>query len=260
MGFSDDLLKALDTSVQKKFGGLPSRLAKAANRGTSSVQKILKRQQIKWIESFGEIADAAGLKVFFEEDFRQQTTRPVTICGHMSRAVQDQVQIHESIDAAHVAAGPDSEDYIAVPLAESPVAAGPGLIPEDKIRGWVLVWKHQESVRWRSNLVAVEIGRGENSMVPTLHPGDIVLVDRNDKNLDPPGKIMLITEPGPDGGSAIKRVSTLRKDGDLELIFYSDNAREHPPRTYGLKRDYDTDITRAISGRVVWAWSDMTKK
>ncbi len=37
-------------------------------------------------------------------------------------------------------------------------------------------------------------------MVPTLHPGDIVLVDRAEKAPDPPGKIMLVCEP--DGGCA----------------------------------------------------------
>jgi phage repressor protein C with HTH and peptisase S24 domain len=48
--------------------------------------------------------------------------------------------------------------------------------------------------------VAVSIGKGEVSMVPTLHPGDIVLVDRAEKAPDPPGKIMLVCEP--DGGCA----------------------------------------------------------
>jgi hypothetical protein len=29
---------------------------------------------------------------------------------------------------------------------------------------------------------------------------------------------------------------------------------------YRLGRDYEDDITRAIVGKVVWAWSDMTRK
>jgi hypothetical protein len=155
--------------------------------------------------------------------------------------------------------GPAPEDYLAVPLAAAPVAAGPGLIPEDKVRSWVLVWKHHESVRFRSNLVAVEIGRGERSMVPTLHPGDIVLVDREDKNPEPAGKIMLVTEPN-EAGTAIKRVRTKELKNDIELIFYSDNAREFPPDTYRLNRDFDGEIAKAIAGRVVWAWADVTRK
>jgi hypothetical protein len=71
---------------------------------------------------------------------------------------------------------------------------------------------------------------------------------------------MLVSEPGQDGGTMVKRVNTKRLDGDTELIFYSDNSRDFPPVTYRLDRDFDGDITRAIGGSVVWAWSDMTRK
>jgi hypothetical protein len=71
---------------------------------------------------------------------------------------------------------------------------------------------------------------------------------------------MLVTEPDPDGGAMVKRVATQRQDGDVELVFYSDNSPEHPPRTYRLGRDYDGDLNRAIAGRVIWAWSDMSRK
>jgi hypothetical protein len=55
-------------------------------------------------------------------------------------------------------------------------------------------------------------------------------------------------------------VAVSRVDSDTEFVFYSDNSREYPPQTYRLKRDYGGDPTRAIVGRVVWAWSDMTRK
>jgi hypothetical protein len=58
----------------------------------------------------------------------------------------------------------------------------------------------------------------------------------------------------------IKRVAVKRLDDDLELVFYSDNSRDFPPMTYRLVRDYDGDLNRAIAGRVIWAWSDMTRK
>lgn len=153
---------------------------------------------------------------------------------------------------------PASDDYLAVPLAESPVAAGPGLINVDQVRGWIIVWRHHESIRFRTDLVAVEIGRGETSMTPTLHPGDIVLVDRAERLPDPDGKIMLTCDP--DGGCAIKRVSTRKVDGDIELVFYSDNGKEFAPRVQRLGRDYGGELAHAIGGRVVWAWSDMTRK
>jgi len=160
--------------------------------------------------------------------------------------------------AAHGAAPPAAEDYFAVPLAADPVAAGPGLIPEDDIRGWVLVWRHHESVRFRTDLVAVAIGKNELSMTPTLHPGDIVLVDRAERSPDPPGKLMLICEP--DGGCAVKRVTSRPVDGDMELVFYSDNSKDYPPAVHRLNRDYGGELSAAIGGRVIWAWSDMTRK
>lgn len=153
---------------------------------------------------------------------------------------------------------PVSEDYLAVPLAEEAIAAGSGLMPQDALRGWVIVWRHHDSIRFRSDLVAVEIGKGQTSMVPYLHPGDIVLVDKADRRPDVDGKIMLVCDP--DGGCAVKRVSSARVEGDTELVFYSDNAVGNPPRVFRLNRDYNGDLNAAIGGRVVWAWSDMTRK
>ena len=162
--------------------------------------------------------------------------------------------------AATGAPEPRADDYLAVPLADPAEAAAAGLIPEQSVDGWVLVWRHQESIRFRTNLVAVEVGPDELSMTPTLHPGDIVLVDRDDRDPSPAGRIMLVREPGENGQARIRRVSARRLDDDVELIYYSDNSREYPPATYRLGRDYGGDPARAIGGNVVWAWSDMTRK
>ena len=155
---------------------------------------------------------------------------------------------------------PIPEDYIAVPLASGEVAAGRGMIAEDQIKSWVLVWKNHDSVRFRTNLMAVEIGKGQSSMVPTLHPQDILLVDRDDFNsrFTPPGNIFLVREP--DDSVTVKRVTIKQRNGDMMLTFYSDNAVEHPPMSYSLGEDYQGDVSRAVVGRVVWAWSDMSRK
>ena len=97
-------------------------------------------------------------------------------------------------------------------------------------------------------------------MEPTLHPGDIVLIDKGDyRPSPPPGNIYLVRFPGDDGGLAIKRVQTYSKDKKYLISFYSDNP-QYPPEIYDLKVEYDNEISRAVIGRVVWAWSDMTKK
>ena len=156
---------------------------------------------------------------------------------------------------------PQSENYLAVPLVGE-VGAGPGHIDQDEIVSWVLVYREHRSVNRRSNLLAVEVGKDQRSMIPTLHPGDIVLVDRNDWGYGeyaPPGNIFLVREPGQDGGGMVKRVATDGK-GDLATItFYSDNAAEYGPKVYHMHQ-YDHDMKQAIVGKVVWAWADLSRK
>ena len=168
------------------------------------------------------------------------------------------------VDAKVVQAGegqplPPSESYFAVPLVGE-AGAGPGVMSDDAIKSWVLVYRHQHAVRLKSNLLAVEIGKGSTSMEPLLHPGDIILCDRDDFKPTKPGGIFLVREPGQHGGAMIKRVATKPVDHDLLITFYSENTAENPPETFSLKGDYNDTITDAIIGRCVWAWQDITGK
>jgi hypothetical protein len=156
---------------------------------------------------------------------------------------------------------PVSENYLAVPLVGE-VGAGPGLIDQGSIKSWILVYKQHHSVERRSNLLAVEVGRNQRSMIPTLHPEDIVLVDRNDwgenSRYSPPGNIYLVREPGQEGGGMVKRVSLSSKDDEQIIIFYSDN-KEYTPDLYKISA-YNNNIRNAIVGKVVWAWADLSQK
>jgi hypothetical protein len=149
-------------------------------------------------------------------------------------------------------------DFLAVPLAPQPLSDVPERFSDNEIPGWVLVPKQHESVRFRPDLMALVIAKGDMSMAPALHPGDIILVDRAEKSPDPAGKLMLVRTPGQ--GCQVRRVCARPEGDDLELLFYSDNPREFPPRVQRLRQDLDGDIDRAVVGRVVWAWSDMTRK
>ncbi len=250
MGFPEDVRQGLK-SMYGRGHRYPNRKRMADDLGFDPTQlnRFLKSERGLNIESLGQLLDGVGARIVFPD---QETESAREVCF----VAPEKLGVERGESGL---AGPAPEDYLAVPLAASPVAAGPGLISEDKIEGWVLVWRHHESVRFRSNMVAVQIGMNEHSMVPALHPGDIVLVDRSDRDPSPAGKIMLVTEPG-DGAAMVKRVAANKLDNDLELVFYSDNSKEFPPMTYRLDRDYDGDIGRAIAGKVVWAWSDMTKK
>lgn len=166
------------------------------------------------------------------------------------------------VDARAVPAGanqppPEVEDYLAVPLVEE-VGAGPGLIPQGELLSWFLVYRHQDAVRYRRDLIAVRIGKRSTSMLPILHPGDVVLVDRQDRDVTTPGRIMLVMDP--DGAGMIKRVAVeeVKSERDWRIVFYSDNVANHPPMVYSLREDFLGDWDRAVVGRAIRAWSDIS--
>ncbi len=152
---------------------------------------------------------------------------------------------------------PNAEDYIAVPLVEE-VGAGPGYIPQGELRSWFLVYKHQSAVRYRRDLIAVEIAKHSTSMLPTLHPGDIVLVDRQDRDVTRAGHMMLVMDS--DGAGKVKRVSVEPLKDDFRIMYYSDNALDNPPEVYSLREDFNDNWDNCIVGRVVWAWGDVSNK
>lgn len=249
MDFTSNLREMLWAQVgENKAYANRKRMADALGIDPSQLNRFMEGERGLSVESLGRILDGLSARIVLPETLEAEGAREVCFVAPRTTG------------ASRDATPPAAEDYFAVPLASEPVAAGPGRVPEDQIRGWVLVWRHHESIRFRTDLVAVEIGKNELSMTPTLHPGDIVLVDRAERSPDPAGKIMLVCEPGPEGGCAVKRVSTRHVDGDMELVFYSDNSRDFPPSVYRLNRDYGGELSHAIAGRVVWAWSDMTRK
>ena len=139
------------------------------------------------------------------------------------------------------------------------MGAGPGYLPQEEIKSWFLVYRNLSAVRYRRNLIAVEIGKTSTSMTPLLNPLDIVLVDRDDRDVSKPGHIMLVLDP--EGQGMIKRVSAEEQNnGDFSVVYYSDNAMENPPMCYSLRKDFLNDWDRAVVGRVIWAWSDVREK
>lgn len=221
------------------------KLVEATGMSQSQISKFLRGQNIG-IKSAAKILDLLGAEITFPEE-RTETVK--NVCFIAPKKISSMPGVE----------GPIEDNYLAVPLASMPVAAGAGIIPEEKIRSWILVWTGQEAIRHRTNLAAIEIGKGQFSMEPTLHPGDLVLIDRNDTiPQDPPGNIYLVQSPD-DDGLAIKRVRLQRKNGQELVVFFSDNM-DYLPEIFDLDVDYDGDLKRAIKGRVIWSWSDMTRK
>jgi len=248
MGFTDDVRDALNNRIGRgKRYPNNKRMADDLGVDPSQLNRFLKKERGLNADSLGHILDHIGAHISFEDEPVDATRE---VCFHSVPGEQHQKPMPQL----------QPEDYMAVPLINPELGVSAGLIPEDRINGWILVWRHQESLRFRTNLIAMEIPEGHHAMEPALHPGDIVLVDRSDRSPDPGGRIMLIRHPGASGITEIKRVHSRQMEGDTELIYYSDNSRTFPPATYTVQRDYEGDISRAIGGTVVWAWNDMSRK
>lgn len=143
----------------------------------------------------------------------------------------------------------DESDYYKAPLVAGRIAAGPGrFIPEDEIKSFVWIYLPKLRERSRHRLIAVEIGRGENSMKPTLLPGDIVLIDTDEPQAASEFKDRRIyairTE---DGACRVKRLSLDREN----ILIESDNRRER------TEVAWTKDLKRLVVGRVVWAWRNL---
>lgn len=240
----EQALDILAKHLEKEYGGNKTAMSEAfgMNPKTGMLGKWLNGTRVPSMSSLSPILEKIG----------------VTLNQKSSEADRDVCFVNARVVPAgeHIRP-PQAEDYIAAPLVGE-VGAGPGYVAQDDVESWFLVYKHVPAIMHRRDLIAVEIGRHSTSMSPLLNPGDIVLVDRDDHSVERPGHIMLVRDP--DGSGMIKRVA-MNKDGDDWVIqFYSDNAAKNPPMIYRLNEDFDGDITKAVVGRVIWAWTDVRGK
>jgi len=249
MGFYQKFLEGLEQAAYGRFKN-PKRLADHLGVEPNLITRWLKKERVPKADKMGEVLDALGAFLSFPDESPQEQTREICF-----------------VDAKIAPSGralplPDAELYVAVPLADE-AGAGPGMMPQDEFKSWVLVHRHMPSISRRSNLIAVEIAKNSRSMTPLLHPGDIVLVDLDDwgqEGYRSPGNIFLVREPGQEGGGKIKRVTMSGKGHNASIIYYSENAAENEPESYFIGQDFDGEVRKAIVGKVVWAWTDLSRK
>lgn len=240
--FYDKLLYLLKKAVDQY--GSASALSRASGVSVANISRWINNKQAPRLTDLAPIMDLLGV---LPKEPNEDSGKDV--CFVNAKLVPAAEDTYEP---------PQAEDYLAAPMVGE-VGAGPGYIPQEEIKSWFLVYRNLPAVRYRRNLLAVEIGPHSDSMQPTLNPRDIVLVDRDDRDIQHPGHMMLVLDP--DGAGMIKRVAVEDlDDGDSRITFYSDNAMKHPPAVYSLERHYCNDWERCIVGRVIWAWADMRQK
>jgi SOS-response transcriptional repressor LexA len=144
------------------------------------------------------------------------------------------------------------EDYLAVPLIEAQIAAGYlREIPEEYVTSLVWVYKPEIGRRQHHNLRAVQLAKNADSMVPTIRPGDIIIVDPTER---PPMKplnknAIYAIRSQEEGGCTVKRV----REVDDYWLLLSDN-KDKEPMLLRKEREENPFI-----GRVIWSWTSWVK-
>lgn len=246
----EQALAILEKAVNDLYGGNKSAAMTAwgMNPSTGLLGKWLRKERTPSMSSLSPILERLGVALNFPQSAPPSPTTTKDVCF---------------VDAKIVPAGehiapPQAEAYLAAPLVGE-VGAGPGYLDQEQVISWFLVYRYALPRGHSSDLIAVQVGERSTSMQPTLYPGDIVLVDRGDTSISYTGRMMLVRDPD-DGSGMIKRVSIKPAKDDQLVIYYSDNAAEYEPMIYSLGSDFDNDLSNAIVGRVIWAWSDVRNK
>ena len=141
----------LQDYVDKEHGGVRSRAARALNLSHMTLKQWLDGTRTPNLEALSPVFAQLGVSF----------SRPSGEAGREVCFVNAKI-----VPAGEGLARPEAEDYIAAPLVGE-VGAGPGYVPQEEIRSWFLAYKHLPAIRYRRNLIAVEIGKHSCSMQPT---------------------------------------------------------------------------------------------
>lgn len=141
----------------------------------------------------------------------------------------------------------DPSEFVKIPRLEVAASLGNGSITpeEDNIKGYLAfrnIWLQKRRLNPRFLTIIDAIG---DSMQPTIHDGDVLLVDLRQKEPQDNGIFVLRL----DNQLYAKRLHT--RPG-REIVVHSDNPAS-PPFPVALGRTQGVDII----GRVVWAGRDL---
>lgn len=135
--------------------------------------------------------------------------------------------------------------YIQVPIVAPHVAAQPGAVRDDTIRGWYPVPSAQ--IHGRKNLVAVDImAAWVKNMSPIFRPAPLAVIDRDDKTIHSNGYYAVNTKEG--GNPSITAIRRLNRSGQ-RLWFLEDN----PSASFEyVDLGSRFRLERVVVGRLVW--------
>jgi hypothetical protein len=243
MSFLEDIVNELNHGLNKYYHGKYSHLAKAAGVHGTTVKKILSGGNLVWLGNLARVADATRTRVC--QDGGSTYIEPaIKSFPNVEQADHDskQIPLFDTGSAIQFIEGLNSPNR-----------------PEISPIRHIQISTKFEFIKYRSDLLAVEIHSQANCMSNTLNPGDIAVIDIKECiPHQPPGNIYLVKEPG-NGKAHIKRVRSQRVNDSDFLVFYGDNPG-FGPEMFSLERDYKGRLADALKGKVVAAFSNMSFK
>lgn len=164
MSIESELYQRVWAVINEKYNGNRSDGAKFFDMAPTSLQRYDERDGIGGsTKTFLKLLDKVGGKVVWPDD-PVKTTEP------------------EEFKVTSDAVGVDSETHRAVPVVSYDTAATVSHLGEGDIEKYVLVFR-DGPLASRKNLVACQIPKTHTNSAPDLHPGDYIIVDRDDKNI-----------------------------------------------------------------------------
>ena len=246
MGFYEDAREGI-----KRMARTQSDLSKATGISAGSISRFIGKNAVGTIKSdhLAKILEHLGVRLVFPDEF--QTTKNVQFVSP------------RMVNVPPGSPPPSDDRWMAVQMVGM-AGAGSGIFDPSDAGEYLMVLRDHPAVQRRSNLIGVKIHKHERSMLGTIDPEDIVVVDRDDirHHHKSPGNIYLARDPDGDGeGCMVKRVVFETRKDQTNIIYYSDNTKEdYHPKTFDFKKVFDNDPGKALIGRVVVCFSDMTKK
>lgn len=245
MSLAQDVREKVRRIVDEQFRGNESAAAREWGVSQNCLNRLGRGINTGY-KDVCEIIDKIGVKLIWPDEI-SVTDKTLTFASP------------ELLNVGGNVSPPVGDEYRAIPLTTAEVAAGPGLIPDDGIQGWCILWKNIPALLRRRNLLCSRLGDKQNSMEPTLHPGDFIVIDRDDITIPSSntGNIFLIRDQY--HGIAVKRLSLQQQGMESLLIVHSDN-RGYPPYSINITQEFEDQLSSVVIGKVVYSWADMSKQ
>lgn len=149
----------------------------------------------------------------------------------------------------HIPSDVRVDDYMAVPVVEGLIGAShEGAVPWNYIDHLIWIYRPEIGRRQWHNLRAIRVGPRSDSMIPTIRPGDIVIIDPEERppmqQLDK--KAIYAVRMDDWGNASLKRVREINDS----WVLLSDNLECDPVM---IKK---SDMPNLIIGKVIWSWTN----